>query len=425
MRFNNLADWLAWQESLNPKTIDLGLERVEHVLRAAGHADRFDCPLITVAGTNGKGSVVACIEAIARAQGFNTCTYTSPHLLRYNERLRINGAEIDDQSLCEAFERVDRARGEVPLTYFEFGTLAAIDVFRRANPDLVIMEIGLGGRLDAVNVMQPSVAVVTTIAIDHADWLGNDREAIGYEKAGIMRAGRVAVCGDSAPPQSLRDHARDTGAVLKLIGRDFGVERHGDQWDFYSEDTVMRGLPRPALSGEFQLANAATAIMALESVPGFEVSGNAVRAGLLAVRLPGRFQTLATRPDVIVDVAHNVQAAASLAEQLSAQKVTGKTRAVVAMLADKPANDVIAELAAAVDCWYTAGLESVSRGLSARDMADIVEQQASDVKLSAAPTVATACEQALAAADQNDRIIIFGSFYTVAEAMRFFLPRNQ
>ena len=425
MRFNNLADWLAWQESLNPRAIDLGLERVERVLREAGLADRFDCPLITVAGTNGKGSVVAFLEAIARAQGYNTCSYTSPHLLRYNERLRINGAEVDDQSLCEAFERVDQARGEVALTYFEFGTLAAIDVFRRANPDLVIMEIGLGGRLDAVNVMQPSVAVITTIAIDHTDWLGNDREAIGFEKAGIMRAGCAAICGDSDPPRSLLDHARNTGATLKRIGRDFGAERHGSHWDYCAGRTVMRGLPMPALRGEFQLANAATAIMALESVPGFTLSADAVRRGLLDVRLTGRFQTIASRPEVIVDVAHNVQAAATLAAQLSGHPSAGKTRAVVAMLADKPVADVVAQLCGEVDYWYTAGLESVSRGLSARDMAAVVERHAPDVKLSAAPTVATACEQALAAADQNDRIIIFGSFYTVAEAMRFFLPRNQ
>ena len=425
MRFNNLADWLAWQERLNPREIDLGLERVARVLHQAGHDDRFDCPLITVAGTNGKGSVVACLEAIALAQGYNTCSYTSPHLLHYNERLRINGADIGDQSLCEAFERIDQARGEVPLTYFEFGTLAAVDVFRRAAPDLVIMEIGLGGRLDAVNVMQPSVAVITTIAIDHSDWLGDNREAIGYEKAGIMRAGRVAVCGDSAPPQSLLDHARETKATLKLIGRDFAGEHHGEHWDFVADGTVMHGLPMPALRGAFQLANAATAIMALVSLPGFDLSADAVRRGLRAVRLPGRFQTIATRPAVIVDVAHNAQAAASLADQLGAQKVAGKTLAVVAMLADKPVRDVIAQLADAVDCWYTAGLESVSRGLSARDMAAVVEQQVSDVKLSAASTVATACEQALAAADHDDRIIIFGSFYTVAEAMRFFTPRNH
>lgn len=420
MRFDTLAEWLSWQESLNPRAIDLGLERVAKVLRQAGYADRFDCPLITVAGTNGKGSVVAFLEAIARAAGYSTCTYTSPHLLRYNERVRINGRDIDDASLCEAFERIDRARQGVPLTYFEFGTLAAIDLFMAAVPDLVIMEVGLGGRLDAVNIMQPSVAVITSIGIDHTEFLGSDREAIGFEKAGILRAGRAAVCGDADPPQSLLDHARDLGVDLKLINRHFGAEAGECRWRFYSEEEVIDGLPLPALYGDFQLANAATAIMALKSIAAFQANIDAVKRGLSLVHLPGRFQCIMQNPEVIVDVAHNTQAAAALQSQLSQRPVPGRTHAVIAMLADKPVKEIVALLSAGVDAWYTAGLETVPRGLSADRMAAAVERQITDVKLNAASTVADACEQALAAAAENDRIVIFGSFYTVAEASRFF-----
>ena len=425
MRFQTLDEWLSWQESLNPKEIDLGLERVSRVLHRVGHNNHFDCPLITVAGTNGKGSVVAYLEAIAMAGGYTTCTYTSPHLLRYNERIRIDGSEIDDKSLCAAFERIDQARGEEQLTYFEFGTLAAIDLFMAAKPDLVIMEIGLGGRLDAVNIMQPSVAVITTIAIDHTDWLGTDRETIGLEKAGILRAGCPAVCGDFDPPQSVINHAVKSAVELKLIGHDFRVEPRTETWALLANDSSLDELPMPALAGEFQLANAATAIMALKSLHGFTTAVDAIKQGLRDVRLPGRFQIIRQQPVVIVDVAHNLQAAESLQSQLKAHDCAGRTRAVVAMLVDKPVADVIKAVSGEIDCWYTAGLESVPRGLSAAHMADAVERLASDVKLSAASTVASACEQALAAAADNDRIIVFGSFYTVAEALRFFALPGQ
>ncbi len=419
MHFKSLHEWLSWQQSLNPKEIDLGLERVARVLNQAGHKDHFDCPLITVAGTNGKGSVVAFLEAIARAAGYNTCSYTSPHILRYNERIRIDGIEIDDDSLCKAFERIDQARGNVQLTYFEFGTLAAIDLFISAKPDLVILEVGLGGRLDAVNIMQPDVAVITTIDIDHTDWLGNDREAIGLEKAGIFRAGCPAICGDSKPPRSLLEQAANLQVDLKRIGKHYRVEHRQAGWSLLDETTRLHDLPVPALAGEFQLSNAATAIMALKSLPGLDPGVEAIKQGLQHVHLAGRFQLIRQQPAVILDVAHNPQAARSLLSQLKAHDCSGSTHAVVAMLADKPVANVIALVSSAIDYWYTAGLESVPRGLSAADMAAAVEQHSSDVKLSAAATVAGACELALATAGINDRIIIFGSFYTVAEATQF------
>jgi dihydrofolate synthase/folylpolyglutamate synthase len=420
MRFEALDEWLAWQQGLSPKAIDLGLERVSRVLHQSGRGNHFDCPLISVAGTNGKGSVVAYLEAMALAGGGRVCSYTSPHLLRYNERIRINGDDIDDQSLCRAFERTDQARGDTELTYFEFGTLAAIDLFFAAEPDLVIMEIGLGGRLDAVNIMQPDVAVITSVAIDHTDWLGSDREAIGFEKAGVMRAQRPAVCGDADPPKSLLKHASDLQVDLKLIGKDFRVERENRTWRVSDANRTIDGLPLPALAGDFQLDNAATAIIALKSLSHYPMGDEVIRRGLRSVHLPGRFQVIRKKPQVIVDVAHNPQAAAALVSLLKTQRCPGKTHAIVAMLADKPVADVIALLAGEIDYWYTAGLETVGRGLSASDMAAAVEQHAADVKLSKTSTIAEACARALTIVDKGDRIIIFGSFHTVAEAMQFF-----
>ena len=424
MRFSSLSDWLSWQEGLSPRAIDLGLERVGRVLRRLAHRSRFDCPLVIVAGTNGKGSVVAYLEAIALAGGHRVCSYTSPHLLRYNERIRIDGIEIDDAALCNAFDRIDQARGDELLTYFEFGTLAAIDLFFNAAPDLVVMEIGLGGRLDAVNIMEPDVAVVTTVALDHCDWLGPDRESIGYEKAGVFRAGRPAVCGDSSPPQSLLHRAAKLRVALRLIGRDFRIERDAESWRYVGADAVIGHLPIPPLAGEFQLDNAATAITALKSLAGLNTEVAAIRQGLRRVHLAGRFQVIRQHPEVIVDVAHNSQAAMALASQLRQKPGNGRTVAIVAMLADKPVADVVASLADEIDCWYAAGLESVARGLPAGEMAAVVEQHNADGKLHSTETVAQACAQALSAVDGHDRIIIFGSFYTVAEALQFFAPQR-
>ena len=228
MRFNNLNDWLSWQESLNPKEIDLGLDRVSRVLAQAGLSDSFNCPLITVAGTNGKGSVVAILEAIAKAAGLKVCSYTSPHIFQYNERIKTDGRPVDDRALCEAFERIDLARGDTALTYFEYGTLAAIDLFFRQQPDLVILEVGLGGRLDAVNIMAADVCVLTSIAIDHVDWLGDNRELIGREKAGIFRQGKPVVCGDAEPPQSVIAAAEKKHCEFVLAGRDYDVKTGGE-----------------------------------------------------------------------------------------------------------------------------------------------------------------------------------------------------
>jgi len=424
MRFNSLDQWLAWQETLNPAEIELGLERIDRVRELAGIPDHFDCPLIIVGGTNGKGSVMAMLEAIASAAGYRVCAYTSPHLLRYNERIRINGKEVQDADLCAAFERIDQARGDAPLTYFEFGTLAALDLFARAEPDLVLLEVGLGGRLDAVNIMQPDVSVISTIDIDHVDWLGSDREAIGFEKAGIMRSGKPAICGDRVPPQSLLDHAVNIAADCQVLGRDFDVLRSADHWQLKSDTIELKHLPMPALLGAFQLDNAATAIMALAALQSrLALSTEHYAAGLRSARLAGRFEYLDVSPQIIVDVAHNTQAVTALCAQLQASSCAGKTRVVIAMLVDKPVAAVIDILRPLTDVWYSAGLDSVGRGMTASGMAKMIQHAlagAGDAKLYVNNTVPEACAAALQDASPEDRIVVLGSFYTVAAAKQFF-----
>lgn len=436
MRFDDLNSWLDWQASLNPAEIELGLERIDRVRERAALAKRFDCPLISVAGTNGKGSVVAMLEAIARAAGYRVCSYTSPHILRYNERIKIDGEVIDDESLCRAFELIDQKRGDEALTYFEFGTLAAIELFMRAKADLVIMEVGLGGRLDAVNIMDPDVAVITAIDIDHTDWLGPTRETIATEKAGILRGAKPAICGDANPPQTLLAAAEACGAQLQLLNRDYRIESQADHWNMHSQYGALNDLPLPALKGAHQLDNAATAIMALQSLaPKLTISAEHLVQGLTTTRLPGRFQQLHTQPVVIVDVAHNTQSVTALVNALQAQHFAGETHIVIAMLADKPVAEAIEQLSEVADYWFSAGLDSVPRGLSAVDMAAAIErmlkhkssvdQSQLNVKLRAESSVSAACKAALQQAATQDRIIILGSFYTVAEATGFFSGLKQ
>ncbi len=458
MRFECLDDWLAWQESLNPKEIDLGLDRVNSVLRSAGLVSTFDCPLITVAGTNGKGSVVAILEAIALAAGLNVCSYTSPHIFRYNERIKINAMPVGDALLCEAFERIDQARGEIPLTYFEFGTLAAIDIFFQQQPDLVILEVGLGGRLDAVNAMDADVSILTSVAIDHIDWLGDDREAIGFEKAGIFRRHKTVICGDMDPPHSVIAEAEKKQCKFLQSGREFDavIKHHspGAKWTLNSPYQELNSLPLPNLIGDFQIYNAASAIVALQALQGGESLSKVIDIGLASatalskVVLAGRFQKLHDHPQVYVDVAHNPHAASALSSQLKLTVAEGKTWAIVAMLADKDIAGVCEKLVSDIDIWCVAGLSNVARGLSEeafiktlygkvlhQAMPLISEQNRHDLALNQctmlsetvlmAASVAKACELVLSKANAADRIIIFGSFYTVTEAMQFFSENND
>ncbi|MHB1187499.1 bifunctional tetrahydrofolate synthase/dihydrofolate synthase [Thiobacillus sp.] len=411
----SLADWLARLEQLHPSAIELGLDRVRRVKDALGLAPAF--PLIIVGGTNGKGSTCAYLEAILSAAGYTTGLYTSPHLLRYNERVRIAGAEASDADLVAAFEKIDAARGAISLTYFEFGTLGAMLQFIDAGVDVVILEVGLGGRLDAVNVFDADVAIVTSVDLDHMDYLGDTREQIGFEKAGIYRAGRPAICADPAPPASLLEHARHIGADLHCVNRDFSARREGDHWVYRGPNTTWPGLPLPAMAGAFQLRNAAAAVMALEAVrERLPVSEQAICQGLIAARAPGRFQRIARAPDVILDVAHNPEAARALAATLREQPVAGRTLAVVGMLADKDAAGVFAALHNDIDAWWTCTPES-PRAQDAAALAAVLRDHAGDAPVSVQPDVNMALAEARGAVREGDRILVFGSFYTVAAVL--------
>ncbi len=410
-----LEAWLARLEQLHPNTIELGLERVRRVWDAFGLEPAF--PLIMVGGTNGKGSTSAYLEAILLAEGYKTGLYTSPHLLRYNERVRIGGRETTDTGLVRAFERVDAARGDTSLTYFEFGTLGAMLQFIDAGVDVAILEVGLGGRLDAVNVFDADAAIVTSIDLDHMDYLGDTREEIGFEKAGIYRAGCPAICNDPDPPVSLLEHARQIGTDLRRINRDFSALSAKGQWTY--QGTVMKrpALPLPAMVGTFQLRNATGALAILEALHGrLPVSETAIRKGLLTAHMPGRFQRIAEAPEVILDVAHNPEAARALAATLHAQPVSGRTIAVVGMLADKDADSVGAALSGEIDEWWVC-TPATPRALDAAELAAILRPHAGSSPVRVEPDVALALAKARSDADEGDRILVFGSFYTVAAAL--------
>jgi dihydrofolate synthase/folylpolyglutamate synthase len=415
----DLAGWLDYVERQHPKTIELGLERVAEV------RDRLAFPKLAptfiVAGTNGKGSTCAMLEAMLQSAGYRTGLYTSPHLLHYNERVRVAGEPVGDAALVDAFARVEAARGAVPLTYFEFGTLAAIAVFAASPLDALVLEVGMGGRLDAVNAFEPDAAIVTSVDLDHMEFLGDTREQIGWEKARVFRSGKPAIVGDPAPPDSVLRHAREIGADLQAQGRDFGFEGDSQQWLYWGRSGRRAGLPYPALRGANQLLNASTAIAALESLRDrLPVGAQDIRNGLARVELPARFQVLPGRPTVILDVAHNPHAAAVLAENLDrmgdAEFAYKRTLAVFGMLADKDIAGVVRKLKAHVDAWFVADLPG-PRGASADALAAVVatEQPWAEVRRFASPADALAAARGEAGPD--DRIAVFGSFLTVADVM--------
>jgi dihydrofolate synthase/folylpolyglutamate synthase len=412
----SLKDWLAYLERIHPAAIAMGLERVARVRDAMSLA--LPCPVITVGGTNGKGSVCALLDAVLRAAGYRTGLYTSPHLLRYNERVRVAGREAEDRELVESFARIEAVRGGTLLTYFEFGTLAAVDVFAREGVDVAILEVGLGGRLDAVNAFEPDCAVVTTVDLDHMEYLGRDRESIGREKAGIFRKGVPAVCGDEDPPAPVLEHARSVGAPLLLRGRDYGYGEQATQWQFWSPAGKRASLPHPALRGAYQLANAATSLMALETLRDrLPVDMGAIRRGLVEVQLPGRFQVLPGRPLTVLDVGHNPHAARGLAASLRNLPAGGRTYAVFSMLADKDIEGVASAMKESVDEWLVAGLD-VPRGAGADRMAAALAAAGVTVPVSAFDTPVLAHREALRRAGQNDKILVFGSFHTVGAVLQ-------
>lgn len=410
-----LEDWLSHLERLHPKTIELGLDRVRAVKDALGLAPSF--PVILVGGTNGKGSTCAMLEAMLLSAGYRVGLYTSPHLIRYNERVRIDGRMTSDAALCDAFEAIEAARGETALTYFEFGTLAAMWQFAQAKIEVAILEVGLGGRLDAVNAFEPDVSIVTTVDLDHMDYLGDTREKIGFEKAGIYRAGKPALCADADPPASLLHYAAQTGAPLLRINQDFYAVREAASWTYSGPGGVRPALPYPLMRGAHQLANAAAAIAALdclrERLPAAQAH---IRTGLLSARLPGRFQVLPGKPPVILDVAHNPQAARILAQNLREQYVPGKTLAVFGMLRDKDIAAVIAAVKDSIDDWHVGGLEG-PRGASGEALMGIL-RSAGITAVHVHPDIAQAYAAACRQAGENDRICAFGSFYTVAEILQ-------
>ncbi len=411
----DLDGWLAYVERLHPKTIALGLERVRIVLERL--ATPKYCPIVVVGGTNGKGSTCALLEAMLNAAGYRAGCYSSPHLLRYNERVRVAGREIADDALVAAFEEVERARADTPLTYFEFGTLAAWVAFARARPEALVLEIGLGGRLDAVNAFEPDCAVLTGVDLDHMDYLGATRERIGWEKAHIFRAGRPAVLGDPAPPATVLEHARAIGAQLLRIGRDYGYEADRRQWRYWGPGGTRGGLAYPALRGATQLANAATAIAALDSVRDLlRIPAQAIRDGLARATLPGRFQVLPGHPTVILDVAHNPQAAAVLSANLGDMGPCPRTFAVIGMLRDKDLAGVVGRVAGRIDRWYAATLDN-PRGATADEVAAAIAAVRPGAKVERFERPRAALAAAQEAANHDDRIVVFGSFLTVADVM--------
>lgn len=420
----NLAEWLAYQERVNVRSIELGLDRVGEVWQRMG-APAPAHRVITVGGTNGKGSTVALLEAMLAAAGLRVGAFTSPHLLDYNERIRIDGANADDAALIASFERIEAARGTapgdaIPLTYFEFGTLAALDLFARAKLDVAVLEVGLGGRLDAVNIIDADVAIVTTVDLDHMDWLGPDRDSIGREKAGIARTGRPVIVGELEPPAGLLDALAVCGARVERAGHDFHVERHIDGWRWQHRDGTTMELPDPALAAPVQFANAAAAIAALHALwMGDETFARkdvfaAVSAGLHEVRVPARLQSLGGDPALIVDVGHNPQAARALAEWLDAQP-PGRVHAVYGALADKDVAGVIGALGPRIDHWHLAGLDHASpRGLAVDVLAGILRQVLPQAAFDTHADVAAALAAARAAAQPGERILAFGSFFVAS-----------
>ncbi len=403
----------------------MGLDRVRAVAARLGL--RFDCPVVTVAGTNGKGSTCAMLESILTHAGYRTAVYTSPHLVNFEERLRLAGEAVHAADLLAHFAAVEQARGEVSLTYFEFTTLALMRCAAAAKPDAVILEVGLGGRLDAVNVIDADCAIITSIDLDHMDFLGADRESIGFEKAGILRTGKPAIVSDPVPPQSVIDHARAIGADLWRFGHDFNVSGDKQQWGWSGRGRRYSGLAYPALRGANQLINAAGALAALEALrPLLPINAQAVRTGLAMVDLPGRFQIVPGQPALVLDVAHNPHAVAALAENLDAMGFFPTTRAVFGVMADKDLAPILARIGPLIDRWYFTDLPT-PRAAKAADVMGRwqAQNQRTDVSASAHAAPLEALQAAIDESDPADRIVVFGSFFTVGGVLVHGTPRLQ
>jgi len=420
---HNLQDWLAHCEQLHPLAIDMGLDRVREVAQRMGI--HFECPVITVAGTNGKGSTCAMLEAILRQAGYRTGVYTSPHLVDFEERCRLNGQSTSADELAQAFAYVEAARGQVSLSYFEFSTLAIMQVMMQSHMDVVILEVGLGGRLDAVNIIDADCAIITSIDLDHTSLLGTDRESIGIEKAGIMRAGKPVVVSDPVPPDSVIAHAAALGADLWRFGQDFNFSGDKLQWAWAGRGRRYSGLAYPALRGANQLVNASGVLAALEVLrPRIPVTAQAVRNGLAMVELPGRFQIVPGEPVLVLDVAHNPHSVAALAANLDAMGFYPNTHAVFGAMADKDLQVMLARVAPVVDRWYFTDLP-IPRAASAQQLQQqwLAAHCRAEVTCSTHASPQAALQEAISSANPADRIVVFGSFYTVGGVLKDGIPR--
>lgn len=411
-----LDQWLAHIESVHYRSVDLQLDRVGAVMQILfPKGPGFQS--ISVAGTNGKGSAVETITAILCQTELCIGTYTSPHLVCYAERIRVNGIIVPESELCAAFARIECVRLDIPLTYFEFGTLAALLIFQNRDVDIAVLEVGLGGRLDAVNAVDASVALITSISIDHQHWLGLDRQSIAVEKAGIFRSGRPAICADSNPPDILQECAFASGANLYQLGKDFRMEKEDGAWKWIGPEECFDGLPGSVMKGNFQIDNVAGAIMALASVKSLvPITADQIRKGLRSVRLRGRFEVIKGSPAIILDVAHNVAAIEGLRSNLGEQTCLGRTLAVCGMLKDKPVREIGRVLGPLVDEWYVGSIHD-PRGCSAHELAREINA-ATAVAVSTHDSVVTAFRAACRAAGRADRIVVFGSFHTVGDIIR-------
>ena len=420
-----LAEWLDHCERLHPKNIDMGLARSEEMKQRLGL--EFKVPVVTVAGTNGKGSTCTMLESIGLRAGYRVGLYIKPHFVHFEERCRVNGAKVSEAELLPHFEAVEKARGDMPLTYFEFTSLAIFRLLSMADLDMVILEVGLGGRLDTVNVIDTDCAVITSIALDHMEYLGPDREAIGREKAAIMRAGKPAIFSDPVPPASVGEHARSIGADLWQIGVDFNFAGDQQQWGWAGRGRRYSGLAYPSLRGANQLLNASGALAAFEALRDrLPITAQAVRTGLATLELPGRFQIVPGQPTLVLDVAHNPHAVGALFENLDQMGFYPRTHAVFGVMADKDMAAIFTRMAPLVDHWYFCDLP-VPRAAPAQQLADLHRALAlkgpGEVTTSMHASPTEALRAAVAVADPTDRIVAFGSFYTVGGVLKDGLPR--
>ncbi|HEX6706419.1 MAG TPA: bifunctional tetrahydrofolate synthase/dihydrofolate synthase [Albitalea sp.] len=420
-----LDDWLARCERLHPKEIDMSLERVQRVRERLGLS--FDVPLITVAGTNGKGSTCAMLETIALQSGWRVGLYIKPHLVHFEERCRVNGAMVSAEALLPHFEAVEQARGEIGLTYFEFTTLVIARLLSQAEVDLVILEVGLGGRLDAVNVFDADCSIITSIDVDHVEYLGPDRESIGREKAGVMRTGRPVVVSDPVPPQSVIDRATEIQADLWRFGHDFNYAGDKQQWSWAGRARRFNGLAYPALRGANQLLNASGVLAAFEALrERLPITAQAVRNGLALVELPGRFQIVPGQPTLVLDVAHNPHAVATLAQNLDQMGFYPRTHAVFGAMQDKDLAAILTRMAPLVDHWHFCDLP-LARGAKAAELealhGRLLPKGPAPVTTHTHADPSDALHAALGHADPADRIVVFGSFYTVGGVLKKGLPR--